>query len=120
MLTQLTQDSYPAITMTAGADEYIELCYTVNAAKFAYRKDGGSRLVEPLLPREGEHLCIRIYAATGTTKTGAQRGDARLTPVEVQKHWPEVLVPITQELEIWSSTAVFAVSSANLHGVASA
>ena len=119
MLTQLMQDSYPAITMTARADEYMELCYTVYAAKFAYRKDGGSRLVEPLLPREGEHLCIRIYAATGTTKTGAQRGDARLTPVEVQKHWPELMVAIIQELETWAKHSCASVArSATLHGTA--
>ena len=73
MLTQLMQDSYPAITMTAGADEYIELCYTVNAAKFAYRKDGGSRLVEPLLPREGEHLCARVCSHRNHKVRGAMR-----------------------------------------------
>ena len=56
---------------------------------------------EQLLPREGEHLCVRIYAATGTAKTAVQRDDALLTPGEVQKHWPEVTVAIKQELETW-------------------
>ena len=54
--------------------------------RFAYQKDGGSRQVEPLFPREGEHVCARIFAATGATKTVVQRDDALLTPDEVQKN----------------------------------
>ena len=72
LLTLLMHNSYPAITMATGQDEYLELCHTVNAAKFAYQKNGGSRLAEPLLPREGEHLCVPIYAATGITKAVVQ------------------------------------------------
>ena len=101
LLAQLMQESYTTVTAVTADEEYLELRYTVNAAKFAYQPHGGSWLAEPLLPREGEHLCVRNYAATGPTQTVVQRDDALLTPDEVQKHWPEVAVAIKQELETW-------------------
>ena len=71
--------------MTTEQDGYLEFCYTVHAAKYAYQQEGVGRLAEPLLPREGEHLCIQSYTATGTAKVVAQRDDALLTFDEIQK-----------------------------------
>ena len=67
----------------------------------ARRGEAGWPNPEQLLPREEEHLCVRIYTATGTAKTAVQRDDALLTPGEVQRHWPEETVSIKQELETW-------------------
>ena len=40
-----------------------------------------------------------VYAATGAARAVVQRDDALLTADEVQKHWPEVMTAIKQELE---------------------
>ena len=80
------QDVYPVVTVATGEESYLELCYSVHAAKFAYQQEGVSRQAQLLLPREGKHLCARIYAATGATRTVVQSNDALLTTDEVQKH----------------------------------
>ena len=56
-----------------------------------------------MLPQSGEHLCVRTYTATGTTQTVVQRDFALLTPDEVNKHWPDVMSAIQQELETWAN-----------------
>ena len=71
----------------------------MRSAQFAYQQAGGSRQAEPLLPREGEHLCVRVYAASCTTRTVVQRDDALLATDKVQTHWPVVMAAIKQELE---------------------
>ena len=40
ILTQLMQNSYPLITMAAGEDEYLELCYTVIQPSLRTRRMG--------------------------------------------------------------------------------
>ena len=77
----------------------MELCYTIDTAKLAYQGNREGRQAEPMFPQLGEHLCARTYTATGTTQTVIQRVDALLTPDEVNKHWPEVMSAIKQELE---------------------
>ena len=89
------------VDSTNPEDEYLELCFTVDTAKFAYQGDRESRQAEPVVPQSGEHLCVRTYTATGTTQTVIQRDDALLTQYEVNKHWPEVMSAIKQELETW-------------------
>ena len=96
LLNQVTQDSYPTIPVVENRDECLELCYIVRTAKFAYQPDGGGRPVAPLLPREGVHLCVHIFAATGATHTVVQRDDALLAPEEVQKNRPSVMAAIKQ------------------------
>ena len=80
-------------------EEYLELCYTVETAKFAHQGDRESRQAEPITPMHGEHLCVRTYTATGTTQTVIQRDDALLTPDEVKTHWSDVMSAIKQDLE---------------------
>ena len=80
----------------------MELCYTPRTAKLAYQQSGVCRQTEPKLPREGEHLCVRIYKTTGSSQKVVQRDDALLAPDEVQKNWKEVMVAIKQELETWA------------------
>ena len=69
--SQLMYEAYPAVTAVTGEDEHLELCYMVDVAKFADQQTRASRQAEPLFPRAGEHLCVLIYAAIGTTRTGA-------------------------------------------------
>ena len=47
-------------------EEYVELWYTSDTAKLAYRP-GGSQQAEPEQPGPGEYLCIRSYAAASKT-----------------------------------------------------
>jgi hypothetical protein len=82
-------------------EEYLELCCTVETAKFAYQGDRASRQAELIVTMHGEHLCVRTYTATGTTQTVIQRDDALLTPDEVKTHWSDVMSAIKQELETW-------------------
>ncbi|MFM7986496.1 MAG: hypothetical protein ACKPKO_45005, partial [Candidatus Fonsibacter sp.] len=70
-------------------------------SKFACRTTDGNRQVELDHPRAGEHLCVGVYIVTGTAQAVVKRDDALLTQDEVQKHWPEFLVAIKQELDTW-------------------
>ncbi|MFM7984854.1 MAG: hypothetical protein ACKPKO_36595, partial [Candidatus Fonsibacter sp.] len=82
--------------------EYLlEMYYTSDMSKLAYRGHDGDRLVEVDFPGPGEHLCVSIYPVTAAAQAVVKRDDALLTQEEVQKHWPAVLVAIKQELETW-------------------
>jgi len=100
-LAQIIGSADATIATNADDEEYLELCYTSQSAKLAYQQSGESRQTEPILPGEGEHLCVRIYKTTGSSQKVVQRDDALLTPEEVQKNWKEVMVAIKQELETW-------------------
>lgn len=76
-------------------DELLELYYTANMANLACRETEEDRQVAPDRLGTGEHLCVRMYPASGT-QTVAKRDDALLTQDEVQKHWQEVLTAIKQ------------------------
>ena len=101
LLADLMAQSYPTVTLSAPNEDYLELCYTVDAAELAYQALRGGRQAEPTLPRAGEHLCVRICAASGTAQTVVQRDDALPTPEEVQNNWQSVMAAIKQELENW-------------------
>ena len=98
-LAQIIGSVDATIVTNADDEEYLELCYTSRTAKVAYQQSGEGRQTEPILPREGERLCVRIYKTTGSSHKVVQRGDALLTPEEVQKNWQEVMMAIQQELE---------------------
>jgi hypothetical protein len=65
----------------------LALRYTSHAAKLAYQQSGEGRQTEPILPCEGEHLCVGIYKTTGSSQKVVQRDDALLTPEEVQNNF---------------------------------
>ena len=65
-LQELSFDAQPSESQSAEAqlENYVELYYSPETAKFVYQSH--ERLqTEPVLPRDGEHLCVRIYATTG-------------------------------------------------------
>ncbi|MFM7989285.1 MAG: hypothetical protein ACKPKO_59225, partial [Candidatus Fonsibacter sp.] len=82
-------------------EDSLELYYTADMSKLAYRGYDGDRLVDVDFPRPGEHLCVSIYPVTAAAQAVVKRDDALLTQEEVQKHWPAVLAAIKQELETW-------------------
>ena len=82
-------------------EEPLELYYTSDIAKLAYRVIEGNRQVELDQPNSDEHLCISMYPVTASAQAVVKRDDALLTQDEVQKHWSEVMVAIKQELETW-------------------
>ena len=82
-------------------EEPLELYYTSDMSKLAYRENDGGRQAEVELPNSGEYLCINVYPVIASAQAVVKRDDAILTQEEVQKHWSEVLVAIKQELETW-------------------
>ena len=60
-LAQIIGHVDATIVTNADDEEYLELFYTSHTAKLAYQQSGEGRQTEPTLPREGEHLCVRIY-----------------------------------------------------------
>ena len=86
-LAQIIGSADATIVTNADDEEYLELCYASHTAKLAYQQSGEGRQTEPILPVEGEHLCVRSYKTTGSSQKVVQRDDALLTPEEVQKSW---------------------------------
>ena len=80
-------------------EEPLELYYTSDMSKLAYRVNDRDRQVEVEHPSSGEYLCISVYPVTASAQADVKRDDALLAQDEVQQHWSEVLVAITQELE---------------------
>ena len=68
----------------------------MDTAKLAYQDRREGRQAEPVLPRPGEHLCVRTYASTGIAQSMVQRDDALLIPEEVQKNWLVAMAAIKQ------------------------
>ena len=79
----LTQEQLShALTLTN--EEFVELCYTAEAATLAYQKGDGSQMAEVVLPGEAEHLCVRVYNAGNAQQIVVERDDALLTPERSQ------------------------------------
>ena len=92
---------YNAGLLDLKEEEPLELYYTSDMSKLAYRANGRDRQVEVEHPSSGEHLCISVYPVTATAQAVVKRDDALLTQDECKKHWSEVLVASKQELETW-------------------
>ena len=75
-------------------EEPLELYYTSDMSKLAYRDNDGGRQAEVEHPSSGEYLCISVYPVTASAQAVVKRDDALLAQDEVQKHWSEVLVAI--------------------------
>ena len=82
-------------------EEFLELCFTPDTAKFAHQGEGLT--AEPLVSQPGEHLCSRIYTATGKKQVVVERDDALLKPEETNTHWAEVRSAIKVELQVAAS-----------------
>ena len=62
------------------SEDYLELCFSVEAAKLIYRGDRESQIAALVISNLGEHLCVRSYLAPGKrAQVVVQRDDAILT-----------------------------------------
>ena len=87
----IVRHHFEAISLTAKEKKDIEATFT-QLAVLLRRKVLGDEVedqgAEPVLPHNGEHLCIRIYVSTYRAQSIVERDDSLLTADEVNKHWP--------------------------------
>jgi len=81
----ITTEWYEPSLEPLAPQEVLELWYTADTAKLAYRKGQGGPTANLPFPEAGEFLRVQVYASTSRAQTVVQRDDALLKPEEVKK-----------------------------------